>query len=368
VARLGPVATGGVRRLTAACIAVGLAAAVAAAAAPAASVPLRVGVSNTPPFAIHHSDRSWSGIAVDLWSTVAAELGHPFVFEVREPAGLLQGVRDGSLDVVVGPIAITPSRAEVADFTAPYFSTTLSVAVRPQTALGWGQLLAVVFSPRLLNALLAMALVAIVLALAVWMVEHRGNPDHFEGHPRRGLWSAVWWAASTITTVGYGDKTPRSVPGRLVAIVGMVLGILLASVLTATFASELTLRHLRATVRGPDDLRQVTVGAVADSTAEAWLTGHGIGSRVYPDVLEALDALERGKVEAVVHFDAVLRYAAQSSLRGKLEVLQVALQPEFLAFALPPRSDLRDPINRALVRAISADRWPHLLESYLGRL
>ena len=368
MARFGPVAAGCVRRLTAAFVAAGIVLAMAAPAATGNSVALRVGVSNTPPFSIRHSDGSWSGIAVDLWNTVAVELGRPFVFEDREPAGLLQGVRDGSLDVVVGPIAITSWRAEVADFTAPYFSTTLSVAVRPQTVLGWGHLLAVVFSPRLLNALLAMALVAVVLACAVWMLEHRSNPDHFEGHPRRGLWSAVWWAASTITTVGYGDKTPRSVPGRLVAIVGMVLGILLASVLTATFASELTLRHLRAAVRGPDDLRHAALGAVADSTAQAWLAGHGIGSRVYPDVMAALAALERGEVEAVVHLDAVLRYAAQSSLRGKLEVLQVALQPEFLAFALPPRSDLGDPINRALVRAVSADRWPRLLESYLGRL
>ena len=31
-------------------------------------------------------------------------------------------------------------------------------------------------------------------------------------------WDGVWWAMSTITTVGYGDVTPHTVAGRLIAI------------------------------------------------------------------------------------------------------------------------------------------------------
>lgn len=47
---------------------------------------------------------------------------------------------------------------------------------------------------------------------------------------------AIWWAFSTITTVGYGDKYPVTVEGKLVAIVLMVTGVGLFGVLTGLFA------------------------------------------------------------------------------------------------------------------------------------
>lgn len=47
---------------------------------------------------------------------------------------------------------------------------------------------------------------------------------------------AVWWACSTITTVGYGDRFPVTSEGRVVAIVLMIAGISLFGVLTGLFA------------------------------------------------------------------------------------------------------------------------------------
>jgi voltage-gated potassium channel len=47
---------------------------------------------------------------------------------------------------------------------------------------------------------------------------------------------AVWWAFSTVTTVGYGDRYPVTLEGRLVAIVLMVAGVGLFGVLTGLFA------------------------------------------------------------------------------------------------------------------------------------
>jgi voltage-gated potassium channel len=52
------------------------------------------------------------------------------------------------------------------------------------------------------------------------------------------IWSGVWWAVVTVTTVGYGDLYPRSVAGRLIGIAVMFVGIGFLSVLTATIASH----------------------------------------------------------------------------------------------------------------------------------
>jgi voltage-gated potassium channel len=57
-----------------------------------------------------------------------------------------------------------------------------------------------------------------------------------------GFGDALWWAVSTVTTVGYGDKFPTTVPGRLVAVGLMFAGIALIGLVTASFASWLIAR------------------------------------------------------------------------------------------------------------------------------
>lgn len=53
----------------------------------------------------------------------------------------------------------------------------------------------------------------------------------------KSFWDGVWWAFVTVTTVGYGDIYPTTVPGRIIAIAVMLVGIAFLAVLTATIAS-----------------------------------------------------------------------------------------------------------------------------------
>ncbi len=48
---------------------------------------------------------------------------------------------------------------------------------------------------------------------------------------------ALWWAVATITTVGYGDRSPVTATGRVVAVALMIAGISILGVVTATLAS-----------------------------------------------------------------------------------------------------------------------------------
>ena len=67
-------------------------------------------------------------------------------------------------------------------------------------------------------------------ALLIWLVDE----ENFDNY---GL--ALWWAAQTVTTVGYGDVVPTSVAGRVVAALVMFSGIALISVVSGAAAGGL---------------------------------------------------------------------------------------------------------------------------------
>ncbi|TCO41013.1 voltage-gated potassium channel [Kribbella antiqua] len=78
----------------------------------------------------------------------------------------------------------------------------------------------------------AVVLLALVAAVAVLDAE-RGSA----GANITSFSDALWWAAATITTVGYGDTFPTTAEGRLVAVALMIAGIALLGTITASLAA-----------------------------------------------------------------------------------------------------------------------------------
>jgi voltage-gated potassium channel len=81
-------------------------------------------------------------------------------------------------------------------------------------------------------AMMVAALIVLLAAVMVWHVEH-DNPQS----SIHSITDALWWAVTTVTTVGYGDKYPQSPEGKAVAIGLMILGIAIFGLVSATLAS-----------------------------------------------------------------------------------------------------------------------------------
>jgi voltage-gated potassium channel len=79
--------------------------------------------------------------------------------------------------------------------------------------------------------------VASVLLLFVGAVEITLTERYLEGSNIKNIGDGLWWAATTVTTVGYGDRYPISVSGKFIAIGLMLVGIALIGAITATFAA-----------------------------------------------------------------------------------------------------------------------------------
>ncbi|MCD6308022.1 MAG: ion transporter, partial [Candidatus Latescibacteria bacterium] len=92
---------------------------------------------------------------------------------------------------------------------------------------------------RQVRWLSALSLVILALVIVISIVEVRAN-DSFDSFA-----DIFYWALITITTVGYGDITPKTTLGQFFTVLMVLLGVVLVSFMTATIASILTATRIR---------------------------------------------------------------------------------------------------------------------------
>ena len=83
------------------------------------------------------SDGQWTGLSIDLWRQIAAELNLQFEFRELALKQLLEGVTDRSLDAAVAALTITPEREKNFDFTHAFYTTGLGIAVAVKAQNPW---------------------------------------------------------------------------------------------------------------------------------------------------------------------------------------------------------------------------------------
>ena len=102
--------------------------------------------------------------------------------------------------------------------------------------------------------------VAIVYAASLAILDVEGTRPESKIHT---LGDALWWATTTVTTVGYGDLSPVTPAGKLVAVALMISGIALVGSVTATLASWIVKR-----VAQEDAAEEVATRAQIDELRE----------------------------------------------------------------------------------------------------
>ena len=186
----------------------------------------------------------------------------------------------------------------------------------------------------------------------------------FGGSWLNGAGQGVWWAAVTMTTVGYGDKAPLTPGGRVVAVIWMFASIVLISSLTASISASLTTEKLQGKVRGPQDLPYVRVGSIGDSQPLQWLTEIGAAPSPYESIETGLDAIVKNEIDAFVFDIAVLKHVATSDFAGRIAVLPRTVEPYYIGMGVANGSRLREAIDRSLLGVIAGEEWRRLLARY----
>ena len=311
-------------------------------------------------------DGTVSGISIDLWRKIAAELNFRCEYHTTDLTGLLTGLESGEFDIGVAPLTMTAEREAKIDFSHSYFSTGLGIVVPSKSSGDWLAAARRIFSSQFLQAVLALIALLLIVGLLVWFIERRRNPDMFGGTAAHGIGSGFWWSAVTMTTVGYGDKAPITAAGRIVGLVWMFAGLIIISSFTAAITSALTVTQLESHITGPEDLHNVRVATVAISAAAEYLQDNGISFRALGTAEEALDRLLAGDVDAVVYDVPLMRYLISNSYKGRLKIIPGHFVAQNYAFGIAAGSALTEHINQSLLKVTGDQRWEQILDTYLG--
>ncbi|NBC23560.1 MAG: transporter substrate-binding domain-containing protein [Gammaproteobacteria bacterium] len=342
-----------------------LAASAMATAAHAAT--LVVGTKESPPFAmVDERTGEWSGISIDLWERIALELGYRTEYRSLPLDELLDSVAAGEIDVALAALTVTANREREADFTHPYYQSNLAIAVPAVQQTQLGAVVAALLSPAFLSALGILLVLLAGVGLLVWLAERRSNAEEFGGTPIEGLGSGFWWSAVTMTTVGYGDKSPRTLAGRLLALVWMFTSLIIVAGITGAMASAFTVTSLRTSITGPADLPGLRVGTVTGSTSEDYLNGIGARPLAEGRLETALEDLAANRLDAVVYDAPVLDYLIQQRHAGELQILPAEFNKESYAIALTEDTERLEPINLALLEITASADWQAIRRRYLG--
>jgi ABC-type amino acid transport substrate-binding protein len=222
------------------------------------------------------------------------------------------------------------------------------------------------FSLQFFRIVLFLLMILFVFGTILWVVERKQNRRQF----RRGLagiFDGLWWSAVTMTTVGYGDKAPKSRLGRIIAIVWMFTAIIAISGFTGTIASSLTVQSLGRNIEDLEDLRNSKmIGSVHASSSEAFLRSNDIEiNLLYENVEESLLALSAQDIEILLYDKTVLDYfISRLQLNNKVVLHSVNFNEQYRSFFLPKNSPHLSWINPLLVRTINEATWQELLNKY----
>jgi len=315
---------------------------------------LRIGVSGSPPFVMPRGEIT-QGISIQIWEEVASRLNQPFEL-VHQPntEANLRALERGDLDLSIGPISITPDRLANPriDFTQPYFHGKEGLML-PVKAPGLWERFKPFFGWAALSSLGGLMILLFLVGNLIWLAERRRNVEHFPRHYLHGVGNGMWFALVTLTTVGYGDRSPTTKTGRMIAGVWMLMSLLALSSITAGLASAFTVSLSKLepdAVRERSDLRGKTVSVVAGTTSKTWAKIYGARPKEASSLDQAIDLLAKGEVDAVLFDEAPLRYYLQQTPEAPFKMASFSLANQTFGFVVPMNSDLRTPIDVILLQ------------------
>ncbi len=221
---------------------------------------------------------------------------------------------------------VTPQHACCAMFATPTDTSTVGLLVKVNRKHASLTLFEALLMPDMINSMCQVIILTIMFGHIVWFFERKKNAGQFPKRYLDGIDDGIWWATSTITTVGYGDKFPVSVAGRIVALIWMIISILLYGSVAGIMANSLAAtKSVENIVTGFGDLGAQSRICTCSPIYPEYLKAFPFN--VYVDENHGLqncfDDMYSGKADAVFCDEPPMRYKLSKTvnMKGKFQVV-----------------------------------------------
>jgi ABC-type amino acid transport substrate-binding protein len=334
-----------------------------------AQEPVTVEVAIFPPNVMEspHNSEELAGFDIDLWKEIAHIAKIEYVFRRVPFDELIRDIEAAEPDArIVGLAGITvkEEREERMDFSHPYMRSGLRILAQTDTTPQVIRLGRVFLDSG--ASVWMMYLVAFLILCSHLLFFAERNTRSLSNSYIPGIFEAAWCVLATMTTVGYGDITPHSWRGRIAAFLVMVTGIGLFGIVVAEMSAGLTLQQLSSDILGPEDLRGKTIATVAGSTSVNVASRFGARVLERPTIDEAYEEARSGAADAVVFDAPTLLYYMTSQQPADLGLAGETFDEQVYAIAFPAGSELREPVNRALLRIQESGVYDRIYQKWFG--
>lgn len=359
----------GARRLLGA-VAVAVLSSVSVAAPASAQVgsEMKVAIKPAKPFTFEEGGQ-WKGYSVDLWNEISQIKGWKSVYLAKEKVPeVLGAVKSKEADIAIGALSVTEEREKQMDFSHPIYESGLQIVTKSSSV---GSLLDAakgLLSAQVLGGLAFLVLALLCVSWVLWRLERLHNEDSFPKPASRGMKESLWWSTNVLIAGGCENIAPTGTAGRLVAVVWMLGGIAFTSYITAVFTSTLTVNRLDSAVHELKDLDGENIATVGGSSSAEFLKKNGSRTVEFTNIDDAMNALSRKDIKAVVYDAPIVRYWLTTHTKQAEEYV-MAGEPfarQHYAFAMPMGSGLRKEVNEALLQLKTSGRMEEINKRWFG--
>jgi len=281
---------------------------------------------------------------------------------------VLGAIQHKDADIAIGALSVTEEREKMMDFSHPIYESGLQIVTKSSSV---GSLLDAakgLLSAQVLGGLAFLVLALLAVSWVLWRLERHHNEDSFPKSTTQGMKESLWWSTNVLIAGGCENIAPTGTAGRLVAVVWMLGGIAFTSYITAVFTSTLTVNRLDSAVHELKDLDGENIATVAGSSSENFLQKNGAKTVLFNNIDDAMNALSRKDIKAVVYDAPIVRYWLNTHSKQAEEYV-LAGEPfarQHYAFALPMGSALRKEVNEALLQIKTSGRMEEINKRWFG--
>jgi len=184
----------------------------------------------------------------------------------------------------------------------------------------------------------------------IWFNEIRYFPDSFPQSIYRGIPYSIWYGLHSIFSgdIFFEIKHAYS---RILTVIMLICSITLASIITASLTSALTLSHLglSSNMGSLDDLKNQPIAIISGTDVKGYLQNLDANVVREGSIPQAIQSLNNNEVVAIVADRLIVSdYLKQNNFHN-INITNIVVRSNIITFAMPRDSKLRDSINDSIV-------------------